>query len=174
MRGMSGKIVLVLAVALALSACSSDKSPKLLNIKSTTDGPDEFAIVPPKPLQAPESFAALPPPTPGGTNRTDVFPEADAIVALGGRPEALQAIPAADAGLVNVARRYGTDPVIRSRLAQEDLNFRRRKDGRILERLFNVNVYFRAYERQSLDQYAELERFRRIGVRTPAAPPAGY
>jgi hypothetical protein len=41
----------------------------------------------------------------------------------------------------------------------------------VLERLFNVNVYFRAYQRQSLDKYAELDRFRRLGVRTPAAPP---
>jgi hypothetical protein len=40
-----------------------------------------------------------------------------------------------------------------------------------LERLFNVNVYFKAYKKQELDQYRELERFRRAGIRTPAAPP---
>jgi hypothetical protein len=37
--------------------------------------------------------------------------------------------------------------------------------------MFGVNVYFDAYEDQSLDQQAELERLRRLGVRTPAAPP---
>ena len=49
--------------------------------------------------------------------------------------------------------------------------FRRANDGRLVERLFNVNVYFRAYEPYELDQYAELERLRRAGIRTSAAPP---
>jgi hypothetical protein len=44
-------------------------------------------------------------------------------------------------------------------------------DGRLLERLFNVNVYFKAYRSQELDQYLELQRLRRLGIRTPAAPP---
>ena len=65
----------------------------------------------------------------------------------------------------------GRSEAIRTELAEDDLEFRRRNNGRVLERVFNVNVYFRAYKRQSLDQYAELERFRRLGVRTPAAPP---
>jgi len=51
------------------------------------------------------------------------------------------------------------------------LAFRRGHKGRLLERAFNVNVYYRAYRKQSLDQYKELRRFRRLGVRTPAAPP---
>lgn len=173
MRGIFGKTVLVLGVALALSACSRNREPILMNVASSTNGPDEFAIIPNRPLEAPESFTALPPPTPGRGNRTDVNPNADAIVALGGRPEALLAIPATDAGIVNAVTRYGVEPDIRSTLATDDLNFRRRKDGRVLEKLFNVNVYFRAYERQSLDKYAELERFRALGVRTPAAPPPG-
>jgi hypothetical protein len=37
--------------------------------------------------------------------------------------------------------------------------------------VFNVSVYFKAYRPQSLDQYAELYRLRRAGVRTVAAPP---
>jgi hypothetical protein len=40
-----------------------------------------------------------------------------------------------------------------------------------LERLFNVNVYYRAYKKQSLDQHVELERWRRAGVRNVGAPP---
>ncbi|MDF0601816.1 DUF3035 domain-containing protein [Psychromarinibacter sp. C21-152] len=165
-----GKSAMCALALLALAACGSD-NPQLLNITSTTEGPDEFAIVPNRPLEAPEDFNALPPPTPGRGNRTDANPNADAIVALGGRPEALQSVPTRDAGIVTAATRYGVSPDIRQTLAAEDLDFRRRKDGRLLERLFNVNVYFRAYDPMSLDQYAELERFRRLGVRTPAAPP---
>ena len=63
------------------------------------------------------------------------------------------------------------DPNIRAELAAADLEYRRQNDGRLLERLFNVNVYFQAYEPLSLDQYAELERLRRAGIRTSAAPP---
>ncbi len=171
MRGTFGKFVIGAAAAFGLAACSGDGAPKLLNLSSSTNGPDEFAIVPNKPLEAPESFNALPPPTPGGANRTDVTPQADAIAALGGRPGAAVAIPGSDAGIVNAATRYGVDKSIRATLAKEDLEFRRRNDGRLLERLFSVNVYFRAYSRMALDKYAELERFRRLGVRTPAAPP---
>lgn len=173
MQATFGKFLLILMAGLMLTACSRNKEPKLLNVKASTVGPDEFSILPNKSLQQPENFAALPPPTPGGRNRVDVTPNEDAVAALGGRPSALSAggIPAGDAMLVSAARRYGVTPGIRQQLAGEDLNFRRRKDGKVLERLFNVNVYFRAYRRQSLDKYAELERFRRMGVRTPAAPP---
>ena len=172
MRGFGRKILIVGLAAGTLAACSGAKEPRLLNITSSTQGPDEFAILPNKPLQEPESFTALPPPTPGGANRVDVTPNQDAIAALGGNPAAVsRGIPSGDAGLINHTSRYGFAPQIRAQLAAEDLKFRRRKDGRVLERLFNVNVYFRAYQRMSLDKYAELERFRRIGVRTPAAPP---
>lgn len=161
-----------LMVGVLLAGCAGSRNPQLLNIRSTTDGPDEFAIIPNKPLQQPASFSDLPRPTPGGTNRGDLTPNSDAIAALGGNPAAVgRGVPATDAGLVNYASRNGRAPTIRQDLASEDLAFRRRQNGRVLERLFNVNVYFRAYQRQSLDKYAELERFRRLGVRTPAAPP---
>jgi len=172
MRAAGGKFLIVLLAVSLVSACSRNREPRLLNIASSTSGPDEFAILPNKPLQAPENFAELPAPTPGGANRVDATPNEDAIAALGGNPAVVsRGIPAGDAGLVNHASRYGRSAGIRQQIAAEDVDFRRRKNGRILERLFNVNVYFRAYRRMSLDQYAELERFRRLGVRTPAAPP---
>lgn len=172
MRAAGVKILVILLAVTMVTACSRNKEPKLLNIASSQQGPDEFGILPNKPLQEPESYSALPTPTPGGGNRVDVTPNEDAIAALGGNPAAVaRGIPASDGGLINHASRYGRSASIRRELAQEDLNFRRRKDGRVLERLFNVNVYFRAYRRMSLNQYAELERFRRLGVRTPAAPP---
>ncbi|RZV99042.1 MAG: DUF3035 domain-containing protein, partial [Rhodobacteraceae bacterium] len=76
-----------------------------------------------------------------------------------------------DGALISYAGRYGIEDDIRPRLAAADLEYRRQNDGRLLERLFNVNVYFRAYEQLSLDQYAELERLRRAGIRTSAVPP---
>ena len=172
MRVTGGKILMVLLAGLMLTACGNGRTPKLLNIEASTKGPDEFSILPNKPLVAPEDYAALPPPTPGGANRVDATPREDAVAALGGRPSALNAggVPASDAGLINATSRYGVSRSIRRELAASDLEFRRRKDGRVLERLFNVNVYFRAYRALSLNKYAELERFRRLGIRTPAAP----
>jgi hypothetical protein len=173
MRGTFGKILLCGAVVLALAACDRNKQPKLLNLKQTGEGPDEFGILPTKPLQSPETYTSLPQPTPGGVNLTDPTPFKDAVASLGGNPNRLNSngIPAGDTAIINHASRYGRDATIRSLLAAEDLEFRRRNDGRLLERLANVNVYFKAYRDQSLDRYAELERFRRLGARTPAAPP---
>ncbi|MCR8724883.1 DUF3035 domain-containing protein [Frigidibacter sp. ROC022] len=173
MRVEGGRsLALLLAAVLTVSACSGDKEPRLLNIKST-QGPDEFSILPGKPLQAPPDFATLPEPTPGGSNLTDPTPDQDAVAALGGNPSVLtrSGIPAADTGLLNHAGRYGIQAGIRDELAAADLEYRRKNDGRLLERLFNVNVYFKAYRPYELDQYAELARLRRLGLKTPAAPP---
>jgi hypothetical protein len=166
------RMVLALTAAAMLAACGNDNDPILMNLRPQGNGPDEFAILPPRPLQLPEDLAALPPPTPGGTNRTDPTPKEDAIVALGGNPQAAGGIPAGDAGLVSYAARNGVSADIRSTLAAEDLEYRRDNNGRILERLFNVNVYFKAYSAQSLDQQAELAFWRQRGARTPSAPPA--
>jgi len=142
-----------------------------MNLRSTTNGPDEFAVLPAKPLEMPDDLNVLPDPTPGGSNLTDPNPQADAIAALGGSLVAAGGIPAGDAGLANYAGRNGVQSGIRSTLAAEDLDFRRRNNARLLEKLFDLNVYFRAYERQSLDQHRELDRWRRAGARTPSAPP---
>lgn len=152
---------------LALVACG-ETTPDLMNIRSADRTPDEFAILPTKPLEQPESFSALPTPTPGGVNRTDPQPQAEAIAALGGNAAGGAR---GDQALVNAVTRYGLQANIRETLAAEDLAYRRANDGRLLERLFNVNVYYDAYEPLSLDQYRELERLRRAGVRTVAAPP---
>jgi len=135
-------------------------------------GPDEFGIVPNRPLEQPENLSALPPPTPGGANRSDQNPVADAVAALGGRPGAA-AGPVQGPQLIQYATRFGVNENIRGQLALEDREFRTQRTGRVLEQVFNVNTYFRAYARQSLDQYDELQRLRQAGVRTPAAPPEG-
>lgn len=160
--------------ALMLTGCSGNRNPQLMNITQSGDGPDEFGILPARPLELPQDLAQLPPPTPGGANRTDVSPQADAFAALGGNPAAATrsgVVPAADGALVSSAARYGVTPGIRETLAGEDLEYRRQNDGRLLERLFNANVYFRAYAPLSLDQQAELDRWRARGTRNVSAPP---
>ena len=80
---------LILGLMIALAACSRG-DPSLMNIKQPRgEGPDEFSVLPTKPLQIPEDLATLPEPTPGGTNLTDPTPEADIAIALGGNPEVL-------------------------------------------------------------------------------------
>ena len=162
--------LLIGIIAMAVAGCSRDRDPDLLTFRASEDGPDEFAVLPTKPLELPEDVASLPEPTPGGANRTDPTPDADAIVALGGRPSVLTR-GSSDGALVGYAGRYGVAPDIRASLAASDEAFRRDNPGRVLERLFNVNRYFGVYEGQALDQYRELERFRAAGVRTPAVPP---
>lgn len=172
MQAGKGAFAVALAAMLALAACGGDKVPNLMNLRSSTNGPDEFGILPPKALELPEDFTALPEPTLGGVNRTDPTPNADAIVALGGNPKAAGGIPVGDSALVRYAARAGSTAGIRDTLAAEDLDYRRKNDGRLLERLFNVNVYYKAYRKQSLDQQADLLKWRKRGLRTPSAPPA--
>lgn len=161
---------ILMIAALALSACSRGE-PQLLNLgRDSGPGPDEFAVLPSEPLEFPEDLSSLPAPNPGGPNRTDPNPEADAIAALGGDVTRAQS---GSQSLLSHAARFGIESDIRGTLAAEDLAFRQQNNGRILERAFNVNIYHRAYSSVSLDQYLELERLRRMGVRTPAAPPEG-
>ena len=43
--------------------------------------------------------------------------------------------------------------------------------GKLLERMFRVNTYYKAYAGYWLDVYAELARWRAAGAATPSAPP---
>lgn len=161
-------VVLAGVVLLALASCGGAKrEPHLMNLRSSTDGPDEFAILPPKGLELPPDLVALPEPTPGGSNLTDQNPMADAIVALGGKPGA----GSSDTGLVAYTTRHGVQSGIRETLAAEDLRYRQSHGGRPLEKLFRVNTYYKAYARFWLDVYAELAKWRAAGAATPSAPP---
>lgn len=174
MRRAHIPVLLGLVAVMAIAGCSRrDRTPELMNIRSEDGTPDEFTILPNKPIELPEDLAALPTPTPGAANRVDPTPEIDVAIALGGNPGRLatSGIPGSDGALVSQASRFGVSAGIRQALATEDLEFRRRNDGRILERIFNTNVYFRAYRKQSLDQHAELLRWRRAGAKNVGAPP---
>lgn len=167
---MAGKGVVIggLLVALMLAGCGNRTSDvtRLHNLKSPHDGPDEFAIMPVKPLSMPEDLAALPSPTPGTKNLADQTPLDDAVAALGGRPGA----GVSDAALVAATTRGGVAPTIREDLAAEDLRLRQRRGALPLERLFRTPVYGRVYRRQALTPRQELEEFRDRGARTPAVP----
>lgn len=160
-----------LAAACALAACAPSE-PQLMRFSQAGSGPDEFLIVPGKPLEDPPT-AALPAPTPGGANRADPTPKADAVAALGGNPAALnrQGIPASDGTLLAYSGRYGDQPGIRQTLAQEDYEYRRSHPGKPLYRVFGLNTYYDAYEPEALNQQETAASWRAAGAETPASPP---
>ena len=160
----------ILGLALAVAGCSNTG---LRDLRSNSGGPDEFRVQPGKPLSAPDSYSALPAPTPGAGNRVDATPQADAVAALGGNPNALvpQGPSRTDGALVSHTGRYGVTQDIRADLRQEDEAFRTRRARLTNFRLFRVDRYNQVYRGLALDAFAENRRFRRAGVRTPAAPP---
>ena len=168
---MQRRTIFLLLTILALSACGAG-SDGLRNLDTDLAGPDEFSVLPTLPIAMPAT-RDLPVPTPGGTNRTDRTPRADAVSALGGNPAALRAagIPAQDAALVAHASRAGSDPAIRQTLAREDAAFRARAASGASFNLLGRDRYFPAYSRFALDAYAELARLRAAGVAVPTAPP---
>ncbi len=169
------QVALMLGVA-GLAACSQgERDIRLHRLQTNSGQPEEFAILPSKPLQTPPNFAELPAPVPGGANLTDQTPRADAVAALGGDPARLSqtGTPASDAALLGAASRFGRDPQIRTQLAAEDLAFRKRK-SLFSFKLVPEDEYYDAYRGQWLDSYAVLDAFRRAGARTPSAPPQGF
>ena len=173
MRITGLSVICGMIAVLSLPACSAlNNGGQLRDLRSFQREPEEFAVVPGKELTQPVDYAALPTPTPGGANRTDATPQADAVAALGGNAAltvATNQAPASDGALINRATRYGVNPNIRGELAVEDAEFRKRAS------LFTWQVvpkdnYNRAYRSQALDQQAWLERYRRAGAQTPTAP----
>jgi hypothetical protein len=159
------KIGLVLALGVSLSACEG--GPK--------KGPDEFSVLPTKPLEFPDDLSTLPTPNATGINRADKRPVEDSVVALGGSAARLNSntVSTSEAALINAVGRHGVTAGIRNIVATEDATFRKRNKGRILERWVGTNVYNLRYKQQRLDEYAELLRLRKLGIRTPTAPPKG-
>jgi len=168
---MQARLLLVPLAFAALAACGAG-GDGLRNLDTELTGPDEFSVLPSQPLVMPDTIT-LPPPTPGGVNRTDQNPQGDAIAALGGDPGALRTggIPTRDAALVAYAAREGVDPAIRQSLAEEDAAFRARAAAGLSLNLLGNDQYYPAYARWVLDAYEELERLRAAGVSVPSAPP---
>lgn len=167
------RLIILCFILAGLAGCASQREDfALTRLESTGSGPDEFSILPGKPLQSPEDTGSLPAPTPGGANLTDKTPRADGIAALGGNPGAGESGPsAADAALVNHTQRYGVAPGIRQTLRIEDDRLRRQHGRRNILNLNPTANYDAAYQREWLNSYAEYYRLRRRGVIVPAAPP---
>ncbi|MEO0911945.1 MAG: DUF3035 domain-containing protein [Pseudomonadota bacterium] len=160
-------------LVLALAACGGGDDTSLVERISANNqvSPDEFGVLPQKPLELPEDLSVLPPPTPGAGNRTDLTPRRDVLVALSGR-DTKAAPTGADAALVSALSRGGVTPEIRQLLTAEDAEYRRNNRGLLLERLFDRDTEFLIYDRMLLDAGQESERLRRLGLRVPPIPPA--
>ncbi|SHE36257.1 Beta-barrel assembly machine subunit BamF [Ruegeria intermedia] len=162
-------------VALTLAALAAGCSDiGLRHLEAPGSGPDEFSVMPVKPLTQPKDYAFLPAPTPGGENLTDPNPKGDAVAALGGNAAALKSaggIPSSDAALVTASSRYGVAPDTRQALAAEDEAFRTRQARWTRLRLFKVDRYAQVYKRESIDSRQQAEAFRRQGYETPSFPP---
>ncbi|WP_299297681.1 DUF3035 domain-containing protein [uncultured Tateyamaria sp.] len=166
------RLIACAMIAVTLLAACENKG--LRQVTSRGEGPDEFIIVPSKPLQQPESLTALPTPTPGGFNRTDQRPLEESAAALGGQRTSPNApVPGADGALVNHASRFGREANIRATLAEADAAFRKRQARFTQFRLIREDFYNEAYRRESLNAGRTAQQFRRAGIPTPNAPPSG-
>jgi len=169
------KIAMAGIIASFLAGCGDTQSGigKLFASSSKNAGPDEFAILPTKPLEMPEDMANLPEPDLGGPNLVDPKPFHDAVAAMGGRPERLDSdrINGGEGPLLAAATRFGTGQNIREVTAAEDKQFRDNNKPKLFERWFKTNTYLRRYEGQTLAARRELARMRRAGAKTPTAPP---
>ncbi|MEO0389181.1 MAG: DUF3035 domain-containing protein [Pseudomonadota bacterium] len=154
-----------------VAACGSGDDTSLAErlTAGSVQAPDEFRVLPQKPLELPEDLTTLPQPLPGTANRTDLTPQADVVAALGGRPGGA-ARTAGDAALLSVLGRQGVDPGIRSQLRAEDAEFRADNKGLLLERLTGRDTEFAVYGPQRLDPEAEYRRLLAIGIRVPPLP----
>ena len=75
------RAALLTICALALAGCSNEG--KLMTLASD-DGPEEFAIVPTRPLELPPDLAQLPAPTPGGAPASTVGASVPPPSSIGG------------------------------------------------------------------------------------------
>jgi DUF3035 family protein len=166
---------IILGLVAVVGGCAGDKG--LVQLYNNGRGPEEFSVMPVKPLTEPANYTSLPTPTPGGTNLVDTDPRAEAITALGGRASAqsAQGVASSDVALVNQASRYGVPSNTRVELAESDAEFRKRKSKAFFSRLKlgRFDHYNEAYKNQAVEPYNESKRFRSGGALTPSSPPSG-
>lgn len=141
---------IALALLVALAACEKTGDDRGFFAKlKTAQGPDEYRIVPQKPLQEPQDLANLPTPIPGAPNRADLNARVDAAVALTGAAPSDPGAAAGDAALVAAVQARAAGTVV---------------SGLDFGGLFGGGS-------DLLNADAELARLRALGIRTPAAPP---
>jgi hypothetical protein len=162
------KIGALIAAALVLGGCAEGGVAGSLRAAGIAGTPDEFMVLPTRPLEMPANLAALPPPTPGAPNRVDYHPLAEAIAGLSGRP----GVPGNADGTALVAAAGPRVPNVRAELAVEDAEWRRTHHGRLLDRLITRDRELVVYAPMVLDAPLEFERMRASGVAVPAATPS--
>jgi len=169
-RPLMKLLVKVFLIGMFLISCG-DKDPDLLTLRSSGNGPDEFALVTLRAIEMPSDFSNLPTPTLGGSNLTDINPQEDVINALGGVLNSKEESSQVDKYLEEAVSRFGLIDNIRGELSLEDEKFRSKNNGLFLERLVDMNVYFRAYSSMTLDSMEEMDRLSGIGIKILARPP---
>ncbi len=158
----------LLAAVTAVAGCGNEGGAAgfLRSAGVGNQTPDEFMVLPTRPLEVPPDMRALPPPTPGAPNRVDIQPRMEAVAALTGRTE-----PASVSGAALVASAGPADPNIRGTVAIEAATFRQENRGLLFERWFSRNLEAVIYDGVILDAAAEYQRLRAAGVAVPPAPP---
>lgn len=167
-RSSSIRVTALLVAGGLLAGCGEGGLAGGLRSVGVGATPDEFMVLPTKPLELPDNLAArpLPPPTTGAANRVDQNPRAEALAGLTGRPSAATAN-----GEVLVARVGPGEPGIRATLAAEDSVYRSENRGLFFERLFSRDQEALTYRDMTLNAGGEFELLRAQGVRQPPAPP---
>lgn len=169
-RKQAGRIAVaagLLLGAAALAGCKGQTLAETLRASGVGGAPDEFLVLPTKPLEMPTDLSALPPPTPGRPNLVDPQPEQEAVAALTGRTA-----PAGTASAAALLAAAGpVSPNIRAVTAAEDKVWRKENAGLLLERWAAKEDDWVIYEDMRLDAGAEFDRLRAKGLRVPAAPP---
>ena len=149
-----------------IAACSSDEA-RLRDLYDVGTGPEEFAVLPSKPLIIPTNLKELQVPDETVGNLADPSPKRDLIEKLGGSIDETKSVPKRDKGLLNYVSRAGVNSNIREELAEEDRKFLRRMGVLTSVKLFRVDRYNQIYRNMTLSAPKELERWRSLGVRTP-------
>lgn len=166
-RTRAGVVGGLVMAALLLAGCGEGGVAGGLRRAGVTSKPDEFMVLPTRPLEMPSNFAALPPPTPGAPNRVDVQPHAEAVAGLSGRP----GVAGNADGAALVAAAGPRDPAIRAELAAEDAHWRATHHGRLLERWFSKDREALVYRPMVLNAPGTFDQMRAAGVGVPAATP---
>ncbi|NNU79580.1 DUF3035 domain-containing protein [Halovulum dunhuangense] len=166
------RVAALIAVAV-LAGCgggAGDDRTLIDRIASSSNvAPNEFAVLPQKPLVLPDDLTALPEPVPGATSRADLTPNADALRALSGQDGRAAPIGSDNALLATVGAGQAR-PDIRAVLAAEDAAYREDNRGLPLDRLLGRVTERDIYEDELLDPEAELRRLRAQGVWVPQLP----
>ncbi|WP_111429012.1 DUF3035 domain-containing protein [Rhodobacteraceae bacterium DSL-40] len=161
--------LVLLPAALALAGCTGNRSlAGILRNSGVTSTPDEFMVLPTRPLEIPQNLAELPPPTPGQPNRVDYQPQRIAVAGLTGR----EAPPGTASAAPLLARMGPIDPQIRAKLAVEDADYRSVSHGLFFERMFSRDKLEMMYRPMILDPGPVYEEMRARGVKVSTPPPS--